>query len=792
MEKVASTIPAVPSDLIEPELPANGLKVLEARYLIKDNDGNVVETPREMFWRVAYSVAEAERQYGGDEETVMHWAREFYGIMARMEFLPNSPTLMNAGTELGQLAACYVIPVEDSLDGIFTAIKDAALIHKSGGGTGFSFGRLRPKDSRVGSTGGVASGPVSFMGAFDAATGAVKQGNRRRGANMGILPVTHPDILEFIHCKDTDGTLSNFNISVSLTDSFMQALPSLDSWDTDDGDNYTVHHPASPSTVLNAKSVFNAIVHQAWKTGDPGCVFMDRINDKHLATEIIEATNPCAESALLPWESCVLGSLNLSKFLCSPENSALYIDWIKIDRVTHLAVRFLDNIIDVNKYPLPVIAAQTKKYRKVGLGVMGYADLMLKCGIPYGSDSAIQLAKRIMRGIWRTGSVESFKLGAERGALQCELKHTVLDRICAETGLSGTLRNATVTTIAPTGSLSIIAGCSSGIEPVFALSLKKRVIDTELIEFNSIFKQCLTNSGVECTDERMEELASSQSIQHIDWLPQYIKDIFKTAHDIDLDGHLNTQAAFQEYTDNSVSKTINIPHDATEEDVRRAYILAYQKGCKGITVYRDGCKANQVLTTSKATSKATSKTKSDVVSDVVADNAEVTQPTPVASPSFLTHTTTVYERPHSLQGQTMVMTTGLGKMYVTVTDLEGKPFEVFATIGKCGKSVAAKTEAIAKLVTLALRSGVPVDEVIKKIKNISGEYHTFHKGQTVKSIPDAIAQVLEALYGPKEVNATGAWHCGATFTVPCPECSEAMEPSGGCYVCPHCGYSKCG
>jgi len=578
-------------------LSENARKVLETRYLLRDEQGNIKETPEEMFHRVAAAVASAELLYGGDSG---EWEARFYDAMSGLLFLPNTPTLINAGKDLGQLAACFVLPVNDSMMSIFDSLKNAALILQSGGGTGFSFSHLRPRSDVVKSTGGIASGPVSFMRIYNTATEVIKQGGARRGANMGILRIDHPDILEFIKIKRHEEELLNFNISISVTDAFMQALKN--------DAEYDLVNPRSKQVKgrLRAKDVFNEIVESAWETGDPGLVFIDRINrdnpTPHIGT--IESTNPCGEQPLLPYESCVLGSINLSKVLkavrkdnksslkrVGREGSLYEIDWERLSYLVKLGVRFLDNTIDVNKYPVAEIEKMHKGNRKVGLGVMGWADMLIRLGIRYNSQRAYKLARDVMSFIRDNARDESAELAIHRGAFP-NFEGSVYD--VPEFTSKGGLRNATTTTIAPTGTLSLIANCSSGIEPLFAIAYKRLVLETELYEINPYFLETARQRGF-FSPELIDRVSKKGSLRGFKEIPNDVKRLFITSHEISPEAHIEVQAAFQDFTDNAVSKTINLKHRATRDDVAATFLLAYEKGCKGITVFRYGSKPGTLM-----------------------------------------------------------------------------------------------------------------------------------------------------------------------------------------------------
>ncbi|MGD2098174.1 MAG: vitamin B12-dependent ribonucleotide reductase [Desulfobacterales bacterium] len=729
----------------------NAKRVLKRRYLKKSRKGKVIETPEQMFRRVARHIAKAEKNFGQPSaEQVEKWEETFYTMMTEAQFLPNSPTLMNAGRRLGQLAACFVLPVEDSMEGIFGALHHAALIHKSGGGTGFAFSRLRPKNSVVGTTGGVASGPVSFMKIFNTATEQVKQGGTRRGANMAILRVDHPDIMEFIFSKEDNSELNNFNISVGVTDAFMEAI--------DKQEDYDLIDPRDQKAVnrLNAAEVYQTLIKQAWKNGDPGIIFLDRINRDNPTPKLgeIESTNPCGEQPLLPMEACNLGSINLAKFVLENGDGPM-IDFDGLKEVIGRSVRFLDNTIDMSKYPLPEIDEMVHGNRKIGLGVMGFADMLYQLKIPYSSEEALETAETVMRFLQENAREASQNLAAERGVFP-----NWEDSIYKDQAVR--LRNATCTTIAPTGTLSIIAGCSSGIEPLFALSFVRNVMDNDkLLEVNPYFEE-VANEQRFYSRDLMDEIAKRGSIRKIKQIPKEVRRVFVTAHDISPEWHIRMQAAFQKYTDNAVSKTVNLPHDATVDDVMKVYNLAYELDCKGVTIYRDGSKENQVLSFSRG-EKLGNK--------------------------FLT---AVKERPDTLEGFTTKMKTGYGHLYVTVTEYDGQPFEVFATIGKSGRSTTAKTEAIGRLVSLALRSGVKVNDIVDQLKGIGGEHPIFQNGGLVLSIPDAIARVLENRYLSKD--GAGRRHKTehSLLGEKCPECGQTISFEEGCILCHFCGFNKCG
>jgi ribonucleoside-diphosphate reductase alpha chain len=735
----------------------NALKVLERRYLKKNEVGKVVETPADLFRRVAKAVASADLHYGKSESEVQHLEEKFYSMMTSQVFLPNSPTLMNAGRRLGQLSACFVLPVEDSMESIFDAVKNAAIIHKSGGGTGFSFSRLRPKGDVVGSTKGISSGPVSFMTVFDTATEAVKQGGTRRGANMGILRVDHPDILSFITSKVDNSKLNNFNISVALTDDFMKAVQ--------EDRTYELINPRTKekTETLKARDIFNLIVEHAWNNGEPGIVFIDKVNESNPTprTGRIESTNPCGEQPLLPYESCNLGSINLAKHVAHNASHITVVDWEKLKDTVWKSVHFLDNVIDINKYPLQIINEMTKANRKIGLGIMGWADMLVCLGIPYNSDDALRLAEEVMEFMWREGRTASSELAEQRGVFS-NYKGSIYDGKVK-------VRNATITTIAPTGTLSIIAGCSSGIEPIFAVSYVRTVMEgTKLIEVNPYFEKIAKEGGF-WERELMERIAEKGSIREFNEVPEDVKRIFITAHDITPHEHIKMQAAFQKHVDNAVSKTVNFPHSATKEDVREVYLLAYELGCKGVTVYRDGSREEQVLSKVK---KAEKTQAIDLPQKIVPK-----------------------KRPDVINGSTRLMKTGCGNLYVTINgDEEGHLFELFTSMGKAGGCAASQSEAIGRLVSLAFRSNIEPDEVVRQLMGISCHSHVWVEGGKITSCSDAIAKSLEK-YLQRQGNGNGNGEKSykeVMFIGRCPECGGAVEHESGCAVCHNCGFTKCG
>ena len=832
-------------------LSPNAITVLEKRYLVKDDAGRPVETPEDLFWRVARTIAEADRRYGVSIGAVEEVARAFYGLMASRQFVPNSPTLMNAGRPLGQLSACFVLPVDDALSngksGIYDTLRAMALVHQSGGGTGFSFSRLRPKNDIVRSTMGVASGPVSFMTLFDASTDVVKQGGTRRGANMGILRVDHPDIMEFVTCKDDTTKITNFNISVAVTDAFMEAVEA--------DAMYDLHHPKTGKVVgqLEAREVWSKIIHGAWKTGEPGVFFIDKANYynpvPHLGS--YEATNPCGEQPLLPYDVCNLGSINLGIFVKDGQ-----IDWDGLRRVVHLSTHFLENVIDANQYPLSEITELAQRIRRIGLGVMGLADLFVKLGIPYDSEEGVALGRKIQQFVDEEAKVESERLATERGVFP-EWERSIWgpDQTAAR-GPKGErvrpmrrLRNCNVTTVAPTGTISIIAGCSSGIEPLFAVAFMRNQAGVLMPDVNEDFVAIAKREGW-YSEDLMRRIAQ---VGHIDFpeVPEKWQRVFVTANAIKPEWHIRMQAAFQEFNDSAISKTCNFANDASEEYVEEIYRLAYSLNCKGVTVYRDGSRDMQVLSTGSTAKKvqeqATSSGKSEARADLAAMAGSGERGTAAAAElkgqlaeldaenARLRRMVQELEaenlqrrqkrsRPELLKGATRRLETPLGTLYVTITeDDRGQPFEVFMSLGKAGGALMADVEALGRLISLALRSGIPMKEIYRQLRGISSDRVIGLGPNKILSVPDAVGIAIErwmqekqgiqqellpgasaAALDPAPVVAQRAPVVGfggeqmmlggmqETLSGACPDCGSQLEFAEGCMKCHVCGFSECG
>ena len=850
-------------------LSANARTVLEKRYLMKDQSGQPVERPEEMFWRVATVVAEADRRYGASDGAVQAVAEEFYFLMTQRRFEPNSPTLMNAGRPLGQLSACFVLPVEDALsngqNGIYDTLRSMALIHQSGGGTGFSFSRLRAKGGMVRSTTGVASGPVSFMELYDASTNAVKQGGTRRGANMGILRVDHPDVLEFIACKEDLTKITNFNISVGITTKFMDAVKADGSYDLIDPSNGTVVGQA------RARDVWDTMILGAWRTGEPGVFFIDEANRYNPVPHLgaYEATNPCGEQPLLAYDVCNLGSVNVGYYVNNGE-----VDWEAMRRDIALSTHFLDNIIDVNKYPLPEIDSLSKRIRRIGLGVMGFADMLVRLGIPYDSAEGVAMGRRVMEFLDVESKKESERLANERGAFP-EWARSIWgpDATCARDERGERirpmqlLRNCNVTTVAPTGTISIIAGCSSGLEPLFAVAFMRNQAGVMMPDVNEDFVAIAKAEGW-YSDALMERIAKTGTVKHAE-VPLMWQAVFNTANNIAPVYHIQMQAAFQQHCDSAISKTTNFGFAATPDDVRAIYEMAYDMKCKGVTVYRDGSRDNQVLSTG-ATQDAAAK-RDDAKAAGTPEPAKSEQGAPDAAAALkrelgelrgtmaevqneLDRTKKALfsaeaenanrrgkrSRPEVMRGTTIRKETPLGVMFVNITeDEKGQPFEVFLNLGKAGGSAMADAEAIGRLISLALRSGISLQEIHRQLRGISSDRAVGLGPNKVLSLPDAVGIALEQWWREKQGVQTDLLAGGAAAGMPmpvssmmppvptpaagvpitpppmsgggalmpsiefgsgggevfmgtCPDCGSQLEFAEGCVKCHVCGFSECG
>lgn len=780
------------AQLMEPTFTRNALVVLEKRYLIKDDEGRPVETPKQLLWRVASNIAEAELNFTASRHRYEELRVKFYELMARREFMPNTPTLMNAGAgRPQQLSACFVLPVEDSIECIFESVKHAALIHKTGGGTGFAFSRLRPKNDRVRSTKGVSSGPVSFMKVFNAATEAIKQGGKRRGANMGILRVDHPDILEFIECKADMVSVTNFNISVGVTEKFMEAVLR--------GEDYDLVNPKNGQVVgrLNARMVFDKMVDNAWRNGDPGIVFLDRINRDNPTPTVgeMESTNPCGEQPLLPYEACNLGSINLARMVKRVEVGASssgvseiscdgyrsrnllhdgtcwIVDWDKLAETVRLCIRFLDDVIEMSDFPLPAITNLVKfGNRKIGLGVMGFADLLYLLGIPYNTQEAVDLGERLMEFIQHHAARASEELAQERGAFGnfplsvfCDPNHHWYNG-------GRPRRNATVTTIAPTGTISIIAGCSSGIEPYFAICFYRRVLDgEELVEVHPFFEEIARRRGF-YSDALMKEIAMRGSVQEIDEIPEDVREVFITAHDVSPKWHLEHQAAFQRHCENAVSKTVNFPHHATREDVAEVYKLAYAKGCKGVTIYRDGSREGQVLNIGLGTKKSEASSRDKKSPDRGDGNGHSEGRRQAAGTSAASGLAGVLSPPTSVR-----LAAGNAQIAVKTATAPPPPDSAAPLVRRFRAAIEEDRLArLAKAPELYLTDETGLRVPLKLVAQ---------EGSVAKGI-QLVVEAAEANVG-LEVKAPA--------TAPkCPECGGPLTMAEGCQTCPACGFSKCG
>lgn len=750
---------SIPKDLMQRKmnLTPDALTILESRYLLRDKEGVIIETPEQMCARVATEAANAGTRYPGLEGSFKERFELFYWMLIDGLFSPNSPTWMNAGTPNPQNAACFVLPVEDSLDKIFDAVKHAALIHQSGGGTGFDFSSLRPSGDVVRSTGGVASGPVSFMAVFNSATETIKQGGKRRGANIGILRVDHPDIERFITCKEDNNTLTNFNISVALTDAFMKAV--------DEGTEYDIYNPRDGRTVgrKDARAIFDKLVQHAWKNGEPGIVFLDRINRDNPTPNIgrISATNPCGEQPLLPYEACNLGSINLQKMLCDKpcasdvlnrsylpaglvqacakelQAEIEMVDWALLSDVVRASTDFLDSIIDVSEYPIPQIDKMVRTTRKVGLGMMGFADLLIMLKLPYGSGKSELLAELISRFITGEAREKSAELAEERGPFPA-FAGSVFD----EPGRPK-MRNATVTTVAPTGTISMIANASSGCEPLFGVAFTKQNVlgGKQLTQTNPIFFGDLSRRGLLSEELTLKIANNGGSVRGIKEIPSDMQEIYMTALEIPWEWHVKIQAAVQRGTENAVSKTINLMNDASAEDVGKAYKLAHKLGCKGLTVYRSGSREIEVISSKQAK-------KAEPAAELIEDDADRKPYTVACS---LWGKVKPIERPEELAGITKRVATPSGTLWATLNMYEDRPFEIFCQISRAGTDIYAFTESIARLISLCLRAGVDPTEIVKQLRGIGGSGHTGFGPNKVLSVPDAIGRMLEQAIGRRFV-----------------------------------------
>lgn len=823
-------------------LSQNARTVLGKRYLVKDKSGKPVETPEQMFWRVATTVAEADRRYGATDKQVEKVANQFYELMTQRRFEPNSPTLMNAGRPLGQLSACFVLPVEDALSnghsGIYDTLRSMALIHQSGGGTGFSFSRLRPRGSMVRSTTGVASGPVSFMQLYDASTDAVKQGGTRRGANMGILRIDHPDVMEFITCKEDLTKITNFNISIAVTTKYMKALKA-------DADYELVDPVTNQVTgTLSARMMWDKMIEGAWRTGEPGVFFVDEANRYNPVPHLgaYEATNPCGEQPLLAYDVCNLGSINVGYYVGNGK-----MDWKAFAKDIHLSTHMLDNIIDANKYPLPEIDALAKRIRRIGLGVMGFADALIRLGIKYDSPEGVAFGGQVMEFLDVEGKKESVRLAEERGAFP-EWTQSIFgpDATCArdENGKrirpELKLRHCNVTTVAPTGTISIIAGCSSGLEPLFAVAFMRNQAGVMMPDVNEDFVAIAKAEGW-FSDALVERIAQTGSVQHPE-VPAKWQDVFATANNISPEWHIRMQAAFQEHCDSAISKTTNFSHKATKEDVRAIYELAYDMKCKGVTVYRDGSRDAQVLSTGATADAAAARGGAGVVDpSLKRERAELQGQLAEAASDNERLKKLLYDseaenlqrrqkrsRPDILRSTAIRKETPLGVMFVHITeDNKGQPFEVFINLGKAGGSAMADAEAMGRMISLALRSGISIQQVHRQLRGISSDRAVGLGPNKVLSVPDAIGLALEDWMRTKQgiqqellttaetlasspaapsvvkqsmpvVSQGGAQMQfdaitgGDAFIGTCPDCGSQLEFAEGCVKCHVCGFSECG
>ena len=753
-------------DLIEDFEPApltdNSKVVLEKRYLLKDENDEVIETPNEMFIRVAKALAKPEKDYGVADKKIKQIENLFYQSMASLEFLPNSPTLMNAGTGAGTLSACFVLPLTDSMEGIMKAAHDAAMVQKFGGGTGFSLSEIRPTGTPIATTHGKACGPIAVLKHLSSVSTLVTQGGKRDGANMAVMDVHHPNILDFIECKTIEGQIHNFNISVGASDEFMEAVKN--------GTDYALYVKSNPADEkserveagrLDARKVFEKIVHGAWLNGEPGMIFLDEVNRnspvKHVG--MITATNPCGEQPLLPNESCNLGSIDVAKFI-KDSDGTVEIDWKKLSKTIRLTTRFLDNVIDANKYAIPEIEEMNLGTRKLGLGVMGFADLLVKLGVAYDSDEGVEIGRKIMAFFKEESDNESRDLAIERGPFP-KWTGSEMEKRGEEP-----LRNACRLTVAPTGTISMIAGASSGIEPIFSLAYRKHnILEGETLFYvDKNFENICRYENI-YSEDLMEYLSDGGSLLDRDDVPESVKNLFHTAADISPTSHVLMQSAFQESTDAGISKTINFPNEATIEDVENAYMLAWETKCKGITVYRSGSRQVEVLTSGHDTSN--DKTRDDLNGE--SSNDELDNILPQKSVNGYI---TPMDRPQELYGITSRVKTGRGNLYVTINMAGEKPFEIFTTHGKAGGNDAAMAEAVSRVSSLCLRSGLDPKEIIEQLRGIT-DIPAWDEGNLVRSVPDALAMVLDKVVTNKSSNVISEATQKSMFNVT----DNAQQPS---------------
>ena len=779
-------------------LTGNAEAVLASRYLRKDSSGKCAETAADLFLRVATVVAAAEELYGMSPGAIETVRDEFYSMIASGKFMPNSPTLMNAGRPLGMLSACFVLPVEDSIDGIFTSVKNTAMIQKAGGGTGYSFSRLRPKGDLVSSSGGTTSGPLSFMKVFSEATNAIQQGAFRRGANMGMMRIDHPDIIDFINVKEDLTQLTNFNLSVSMTDDFMNRLRECP--DTE----HVVYNPRTSAASALAKpdgsgnwtvgELFSQIVAKAWQSGEPGIVFIDHMNAANPTPHVgeIECTNPCGEQPLLPYESCNLGSINLRHFLVDDGNETSF-DSDGFVKTVRLAVRFLDDVIDVNHYPLPEIEEMTKANRKVGLGLMGFSDALYALGIAYDSESGLEFGETLMQTMNEESHRVSEELAESRGCFP-NWKGSVWD----ERGVK--MRNACTTTLAPTGTVSIIANCSCGIEPVFSLVFERNVLDGQrLLEVNEVFEQAAREHGF-YSDELMDHIATTGSVQDLEQIPDEIKRVFVTAGDITPDWHIRMQAAFQKHCDSSISKTVNFPNSASVDDVRDIFLKAHEYQCKGVTVYRDGCRLNQPMSLRNEGEEGTEE---------AAETSSIALSKAFARPVTL---------PDIMPAVSVKQITPFGNMHVKiVVDPESeRELEVFAQLGKGGDIACSDLEAMCRLMSLYLRVNGSLDDIVGQLADIGSSLTIPTKDGRIASLADALSKAIRKYQEAKKIDGLESLLLGRSdltrvqqglrgltpqqstapraedaFKLKCPDCLSTLVMAEGCIKCLACGYSQC-